>query len=61
MARVVQYSVDILIENDRQNGIDWEDYIAESLEKEGVCVLGTEFSGDMTGHYKEFIEEYSKL
>lgn len=61
MARVVQYSVDILIENDRQNGIDWEDYIAESLEKEGVCVLGTEFSGDMTEHYKEFIEEYSKL
>lgn len=51
--RVVQYSMDILIENEEDNEVDLEELIAESLEEKGVYVISVGFNDDLTETYKE--------
>ena len=62
MKRVVQYSVDILIRNEKENYIDLEKLITEALEEKGLYILGTVFSDDLTEEYKDWYkEEFSEI
>lgn len=57
MKRVVQYSIDILIRNEKENEIDLEELIAEALEEKGLYVVGVDFRDDMTSAYKDYTLE----
>lgn len=54
MKRVVQYSVDILIRNEKENDLYLDDYIQEALEEKGLYILGVSFTDDLTEEYKEY-------
>lgn len=57
MKRVVQYSIDILIENEKENNIDLEELIANTLEENGINVCGISFTDDMTKYYKDYLRD----
>ena len=57
MKRVVQYSVDILIENEEQNNINYEELIAKVLEEKGVWITSVAFSDDVTRHYEDYLKD----
>lgn len=54
MKRAVQYSVDILIRNEKENDLCLDDYIQEVLEEKGLYVLGVSFTDDLTEEYKKY-------
>lgn len=54
MKRAVQYSVDILIRNEKENDLYLDDYIQEVLEEKGLCVLGVSFTEDLTEEYRDY-------
>ena len=51
MKRIVQYGIDILIRNEKENEIDLEELIANALEEKGLCVVGIAFGDDLTEVY----------
>lgn len=51
MKRVLQYSIDIALEDYVDGGM--EELIAEALERFGITVFGVAFADDMTEEYKK--------
>lgn len=53
MAKVSQYSVDVVIDG----YVGMEELIAEALERFGITVFGVTYADDMTENYKEWFED----
>lgn len=59
MSRVIQISIDILVE-DTCDGFDLADEADAALKRQGYVVLGAGFQEDMTECYKENYPELLK-
>lgn len=55
MKLVKQFTVDVIVEEDKYNEVNMEELIAETLEENGIMCSACMFSGDMTEHYKEYL------
>lgn len=53
MARVNQYSVDVVVDG----YVGMEELIVEALDRFGVSVLGVAYADDVTESYKDWFEE----
>lgn len=57
MKRVVQYNIDILIKNEKENDINLEELITSILKENGVDVCGVCFADDVTKHYEDYLKD----
>lgn len=54
MRRVLQYSIDVKLEDYVD---DMEELIAEGLERFGITVFGVAYADDLTESYKDWLED----
>ena len=61
MKRVLAYGMDVLVNNNEYTEIELDNKILDTLNKNGIEVLGIEFKDDITDLYKDFINTEIKL
>lgn len=61
MKRVLAYGMDILVNNNEYTEIELDNKILDTLNKNGIEVLGVEFQNDITDLYKDLINDEIKF